>query len=266
MLYLIQLLLFLSMATWVSQGLAETTSPSTPLQITITGGNATLNPTFGFVPRKASFSDDRNQARCFANKSWNNLSYEDKAMFIDDTYRILLHLHQNKNNPNDDSFKFSSRILTCKTFKESSFDPQIGNESGSSAVGLGQVLTGTAEDLLGPRIGFRSKLPGYENVSDYSDYKTKMAKEITLQLELSMGVLEMKRNDFNLSIDNIKPLLQRYLGSSSDSDNEAYANSIYDCAACAKRNNGMFSQECLCKTKPNDTNCTKILKAPEPRC
>lgn len=241
---------------------AETTN-NQPLRIVVQGSNTVPVFTFGFTPRTPQFSDDRNQARCFANQNWNNLTFAERAGFVDDTFKLLLTLHQ---RPNDNQYRFSSRILTCKMFKESSFDTQIGNESGSSAVGMGQVLSGTAEDVLSDRIGFRSKIAGYEGISNYEDYKAKMASEIALQLELSMAVLEMKRRDFGYDGSNVKLLLKRYFGSPSDADNDAYANSIYDCAACVQRNNDQYTQDCLCKVKPDDTNCAITEIPPEPRC
>lgn len=234
--------------------------PSTPLKLTIQPlPLEQLNRTFAYKPRRAAFSDNFKTALCYADPEWNKLTYEDRAGMIDDMFRILLSIHQSKDE-SDPRYRFSSRILTCKLFKESGFNTQIGNVD-STAVGLSQVLEGTAADVLGPRNGFRSKVQGYEHIGDYETYQQKMAEETTLQLELGLAVMEMKRRDFNLNVDDARPFLRRYFGSRSEAANDAYANSIFNCAACVKANDNFYSQECLCKAKPEDKRCMVIKKS-----
>lgn len=246
---------------------AELVSPdgSEPLNLTIRPlPLEQLNRNFAFAPRRASFSEDLKTARCNADPSWNKLEYTDRAGMIDDMFRVLLKVHQSSDASNP-SFKFSSRILTCKVFNESSFDTNIASPW-STAVGLSQVLDGTAADVLSDRNNFRSKVRGYEHIGDYATYKQKMAQEVTLQLEMSLAVMEMKRKDFGLDTKDIRPFLRRYLGSKDEAANTAYADSIYNCAACVARNSDLYDLKCLCMAKPNDSKCISNKNAPIGAC
>ncbi|MBY0386104.1 hypothetical protein K2X05_13175, partial [bacterium] len=110
-----------------------------------------------------------------------------------------------------------------------------------------------------------SRIPGYEHISSADEIRREMAKNPMLQLEMGLGVLEMKRVDHKLSGENIKPILEGYL-SSSDSNNQDYADSIYACANCVKNNNFSFSLKCLCDAKPDDDKCIDTASGGIPKC
>jgi hypothetical protein len=241
-----------------------------PLQIVVSGAGS-YDPykvlKFPFPPRKAAFSTNRNKARCYANNTWNSLSYEERAGYIDDIYSALLKIYQNPSDSGDPKYRFSTRILTCKAYKESNFDTQIGNESGSGAKGMSQVVDGTGVDLFNRRPRFRSKIPGYEHITQYADFVKAMAGEPALQLELGLAVMERKRTDFDLDVNQVKPFLENYLGSNDSSANETYAQEIYDCAACVKDNGNVYTHECLCKANLiNDPGCINVPRPPMPEC
>ncbi len=260
------------------------TSASQPLRLTLTSPSMELNFDFGFPPRRGEFATPdnipgydsltetekinqlSNLARCNADSYWNSFNYADQAGFISDTYKVLMKAHREGLQAGDPSYDFSPRILTCKAFKESNFNTQIGNFYGSSAVGLSQVLQGTLDDLFSERVGFRSRVPGYENIKTGQEMLTQMARNPTLQLEVGLAVLEMKRDDNSYSGANIQPILESYLGSSNPDANAAYARSIYDCAYCVQQNNESYSLECLCKTKPDDKNCMAMPSGGTPTC
>jgi hypothetical protein len=217
-------------------------------------------------PRKAAFSSYngskdakdgekyravRNQAIEYGNASWNELSRTNKAAYIFGLYEKILALHQQPNNP---AYRLSARILVCKTYKESSFLPQMGNHR-SNAVGLTQIVPDTLNDIFtSPRLEFRSKLPGYEHIDNGPDLQKAMVSDPVLQMEAGIAVMELKRRYGKHSGDKVRPILESYLGS-SEPNNKAYADSIFNCAKCAEDNNNSFPAKCLCQAIPDDGGC-----------
>jgi len=196
-------------------------------------------------PRVADFADpvldengneDRSVAISYANSRWNQMNFVERAEYLDDKYDDLLHAHDVRNI-------YDPKVLVCKTYRESSFDPQVGNRV-SSAAGLSQVVVGTAGDTFA-RGGFRSKVEGFTHIQSGREFYSQMAGSMLAQMELGIGVLEQKRKDFGLSrsSSNIHKILQGYFGSRSTSANEAYAGDILDCVTCVQDYG--YSNNCL---------------------
>lgn len=238
---------------------------TTPLEITIKPDPDALFWKYD-PPRKEAFSsyngpEDtsdiekyrqvRNQAIEFENANWTTLPRPDKAQYIFGIYEKLLKMHQ---KPNDLSYRFSPRILTCKTYKESSFHPQMGNHK-TNAVGLTQIVPDTLNDIFNnERLAFRSKLPRFSNIDNGPDFQKVMLWDPVAQMEAGLAVMESKRRYGGHSGDSVRPILESYLGSSPD-NNKAYADSIFKCARCAENNNNTFPAKCLCQATPGDSGC-----------
>jgi len=201
-----------------------------------------------FPPRVADFADpvldengheDRSIALSYANASWNEMSLVARAEYLDDKYGDLLNAHGVRNT-------YDPKTLVCKTYRESSFDPQVGNRV-SSAAGLSQVIIGTASDTFS-RGGFRSKVEGFTHIQSGREFYSKMAGSMLAQMELGIGVLEQKRKDKGLSrsSNNIHRILQGYYGNGSSAANEAYASEILDCVTCVQ--DFGYSNNCLEKS------------------
>lgn len=172
-----------------------------------------------YPPRTAAFSESVREAKSFSNQDWKQLSILERAHYLHDVYEALVEAH---------GYNYSPRILICKSYLESTFEPQIKN-SGSSASGLAQVVIGTTRDTLS-RGRWRSVVPGFEDISSGDTYHERMKGNMIAQMDLGLGVLKQKQRDTGKS--DIKDILAAYYGSKSTKANQAYAKKIDDCAVC----------------------------------
>ncbi len=187
-----------------------------------------------YPPRTASFSESRRTADSYTNVEWLGMSDLQRANYIMEVSQALVSAH---------GLSYSPRVLTCKAFRESCFRPQDTTPgSASTAAGLSQVTVSTARDLFSRGGWFQSKVPGYTEVRDGRTYYNNMAGSMVAQLEIGMAVLHQKALDNNTT--NIKTLLARYYGTSSSTQNNNYANAIYNCAQCIV-DSGQVTLQCL---------------------
>lgn len=249
---------------------ASETTENTPAKASTYDPSKPYFPTI--PPRKSEFSDDVNTANSFNNINWLSFTIEERADQVYEMAKTLIDAHDFHYGVHN--FSHSPRVLTCKVYKESTFNPQIKSPI-SSGVGLSQVLDQTAEDLF-DRYGsvFHSIVPGFENVRDGKDVPKEksfhylMAKSIPAQIELGLFVMQMKAMDIEASghkITSVRDLLERYYGATKKDrktgkrvldhkKNKAYADPIFRCAKCIKRNkNDHITQACL--------DCAKGLKS-----
>lgn len=181
------------------------------------------------------FSESREEADRCTDINWLTFSMMEKADYIRATFDELLAAHE---------LKYSSRILTCQALKESCFRSQDESpDPDSSASGLMQVTRATAKDLFkrGSK-WFTPKVVGFEAETSGKEYHSKMATSIAAQMELGLAVMHQKRID-NGS-DDIREMLKSYRGSDSKTNN-AYADVIYSCADCIRKNDDQISEKCL---------------------
>jgi hypothetical protein len=221
----------------------ETVNSPGPLQITITGGGATYPLLIDrYYPRVSAFSSDVNEARRYASEEWNQLSLTEQGNYIRDTYAELNRVH---------GYNYSTRVMTCKVYRETAFNPQ--HKAGtSSASGLAQVTSGTAQDIFNPqRLNFNFITPGYDSFSDSDKYMDKMADSMVAQMELGLAAIRLK-DPGGSGENNMRPILERYFGDPDNPiNNQIYANNIMRCATCIKNNKDVISPECLAKAKEN---------------
>ncbi len=187
-----------------------------------------------YPPRVAGFSKNLNEAKQFTNAEFLKLSLVEKGQHIHDVAQSVIKAHGLENI-------YSPRIITCKNYKESTFIPQIAARH-SSAKGMSQVINGTV-DAVFDQTDFRFQTPGFEHIKKGSMFRKHMAKSMNAQIELGIGVLEVKRAESGVS--RIKTLLGRYYGRNKVC-NKDYANRVYSCAYCIKKAK-KISQKCLNK-------------------
>jgi hypothetical protein len=247
----------------VHQDCIPTTNPITPSTQTSGTENKTETETeteaeTKETPPLQSQTDDQlsdvylNENGCWAERrslsdkcthpSWDELTQLERSQHIYDGYEVLLKEHK---------LGYSPRILLCKTIRESCLRPQdMSPAAASSAAGLSQVTRSTASDLFVRGTWFKPKVVGFTNIEDGRQYHDKMKQSILAQMELGLAVLHQKGIDFNSK--NIKVLLSNYYGTSSQKENSAYANAIYDCADClAKTKSGELTEACLKIARPS---------------
>ncbi len=212
-------------------------------------------------PRVAEFSDNNATADSYANLNWLTFDLAERGQIILEIAETLINAHGFTYGPRN--LGHSPRIITCKTYRESTFHSQIGNDN-SSAVGLTQILDGTMEDMF-DRYGhrLRSQVPGFEGVRDGAAVPQaqgmhhRMAASIPAQIEMGLFVMQMKAWDAEargVSITSVRGLLENYFGATRVVDgvrvpdraaNQAYSNAIFRCAQCLERDNNDVSQGCL---------------------
>jgi hypothetical protein len=236
---------------YCSVGFSETTK-SAPLRIDTSLENPSpellaqypaLAPIYRdrYFPRVSQFARDEDMVDRFRNadrfgsEEWQKLRDEEKGEYIMSVYEALIKLH---------GYDYSPRIMTCKTYRESAFKPQIGAYT-STAIGLSQVTQETTVDLV-DRFGFEPKLFGLTGVTG-AEYYEALKNSMVAQMEAGLGVIYMKSQDFGKT--KIKSILEKYYATSSDEENEHYAQTIYDCADCIKQNENKVLQKCLDKAK-----------------
>lgn len=186
-------------------------------------------------------SDGNSASRCIAD--WKKLSLEERGNRPLKGYSELVKAHGLSYNP---------RTLTCKAYKESTFDPSAKNR-GSSAFGLGQVLKSSAVDLFKRDPWFQSRIPGFSDIRRGDVYHQKMKTSILAQMELGLAIFHQKARDYKTSRE--ATLLKRYRGSCNAVNNH-YQEKI------------LQGSRCLAQIKGNkvDMSCLKIVKAGEPKC
>ncbi len=191
-----------------------------------------------FPPRTAKFSESRKTADSYTNSDWREMDYIQQAKYIMEVSTALTAAH---------GLPYSPRIIACKAFRESHFRPQdTAPGSRSTAAGLSQVTKSTIRDLFNRGNWFKSKVPGFTEVTSGNTYYSNMAGSMVAQLEIGIAVLHQKSKDTGSS--NIKTILANYYGTVSESKNQAYANAIYNCADCIKTA-GDVTLACLNKAR-----------------
>lgn len=233
-----RVLVFLSFAlnAWLVK--AEEVTTSQPLRLTISPSSDANGIYEEYPPRTSRCAKDVNVAEDRANERWNALSNVEKARYLMDTYKLLLQRHR---------YDYSYRILTCKSYRETGFDYMLETGvEGSTAAGLSQVTRETARDLA--RIGFHSRLRGYENYNGEQIYGA-LCESMLLQMEIGLGVMQMKSHD-NKGTENAMHLMAAYHGHPTQHCcNELFGRAVYACADCIKKNGDQPSQDCLDKAK-----------------
>jgi hypothetical protein len=152
-----------------------------------------------FPPAKAQFSRSVKEAYKNASPAWNKLSGVEQAKFIYEQFKTLVPAH---------GYKLKASLLTCIAWIETannvggSMKMNPWSKSSTGAIGAGQALRSTAADLFN-RYGFRSvvKFPAGRGGAKYSDIRNgktfaeKSVHSLVAQLDLIVGVAEMKRRD-----------------------------------------------------------------------
>ncbi len=207
----------------------------------ITGNPDLVEP---YPPRGAAFTKSLTHSRNLTNENFLNFSLIQKANHIHDIASIIIETH---------NFDYSPRIITCKIYKESTFNPQIEAKH-TSAKGISQVTDGTVGAVFSQktRIGFEFKTPGFQNIKEKSEFIKRMAGSMNAQIELGIAVLKLKSVESGSL--RIKTLLRRYYGHKKQICNKDYANRIFDCALCIKRLKGI-SKKCLKKAGGAKNGC-----------
>jgi len=194
-----------------------------------------------YPPRRASFSESRANANSYTNSNWKKKSYKQKAEYLHVKYDQLLRAHGFRDT-------YSPSVLVCKSYKESTFNPQIRtSDPRSTASGISQITRSTAIDTFSRGRWFRSKVRGFTHIRNGREFHSRMAGSMLAQMEFGMAILEQKRRDNGLSKSrrNMHTILQRYYGNKSSSANKAYADSIMSCASCAAKSG--YVKRCLDK-------------------
>jgi hypothetical protein len=145
---------------------------------------------------------------------------------------------------------YSPQILTCKAYKESTFDPEAKNPA-SSALGLSQATKSSCKDLFVRGDWFTPKIAGFERIKSGAVYYTKMGNSIIAQMEVGLAILHQKSMD--LGSNNISTLLKAYRGSDSAKLNSSYAKSIVDCGKCLG-GKPFVTEDCLAIAKRPETS------------
>jgi hypothetical protein len=230
---------------------AEEAVNGTPLRLTITPEIAPGVPSIYemYIPRTAKCSESLDTAKGYASEQWNQLPPVEKAKYLMETYKALNARH---------GFDYSYRILTCKAYRESTFDTQIDTGiPGSSARGISQAVKDTVEYLFRPKpksskdpagFGFKSKLRGFENLTGAQVFE-EMCGSMLLQMEVGLAVMDMKSAENN-GTENAMKLMASYYGHPAHHCcNELFGRSIYDCATCIRDNGDVPTQKCLDQAK-----------------
>ena len=217
-----------------------------------------------FPPRKATFvpSSTPKKTEGATNAKWVSMSASERAKYIMDHYKRIQEKTQYGCN-------YSPRILTCKTYRESLFHPQWQTAvKNSSASGLAQITKTTMKDMVN-RYNFKSVIPGTTHMRSFTEFWKGQQSNILLQMNLSLGVFDMKRKDMQSKnrksknkksknkphCSSIKSILRKYYGNPRQSCNNDYADNIYGCAVCIRDNNNQISKRCLKKSLSKIKGC-----------
>lgn len=152
-----------------------------------------------FPPARAQFSKKPADAYENANAEWNRLSGTNQAAFIFNQFKYLVRAH---------NYKLKPSLLVCLAWMETANDVSGSmkfnpwSKSSTGAIGAGQTLRSTVGDLFS-RYRFRSvvQFPAgaggvkYSQITDGKVFADKSVHSLVAQLELIVGVSEMKRRD-----------------------------------------------------------------------
>lgn len=174
-------------------------------------------------------------------KDWLKMDTVEKGNHLLKGYQELTEAH---------GLPYSPQILTCKVYKESTFDPKAKN-SASSAFGLAQATKDTCKDLFSRGDWFNTKVAGFEKVKNGADYYAKMSNSIIAQMEVGLAILHQKSLDGNFR--SLSATLMAYRGSISEKINSSYAQSILECGKCVKKA-GSVTEACLAIAKRPETS------------
>ena len=202
-------------------------------------------PRTNAIARNPDYTERFNTADSYANSEWLALGTVNQGEYLMSVFEALNKLH---------GFNYSPRIMTCLSYRESEFRPQVGAYSSdpampTTALGLTQVTQTTAVDMI-DRFGFQPQVYGYVG-STGEEYFQSLSGNMILQMEAAMGVMYLK-NGGDKDPSNIIGSLQRYYGTSSNSDHN-YAQAVYDCAICIRDEHAnRVHMDCLKKAKAAD--------------
>lgn len=192
-----------------------------------------------FPPLKADFSKDHKTANTYTNKEWASLNDLDRANYIRSVAKRLNELH---------GLDYSPRVVTCTTFRESCFRPQeMDKVEVNTGAGLCQVSRPTFVDLFNNASWFRSKVAGFQDITDGAVLHKAMAGSMEAQIEGCISIMHQKNIYLGgkPSSDRMPAVLQAYKGNSVNTGNAAqnaagrkinedYANKIFTCAECIR--------------------------------
>ncbi|MBK7844383.1 MAG: hypothetical protein IPJ71_11905 [Bdellovibrionales bacterium] len=165
-------------------------------------------------------------------KEWTRLDTVEKGNELLKGYQELTEAH---------GLPYSPQILTCKAYKESTFNPTAKNP-GSSAFGLSQATKSSCKDLFARGDWFIPKVSGFEKIKSGAAYYAKMSGSIIAQMEVGLAILHQKSLDGSLK--SLSSTLMAYRGSASAKINRSYAQSIVECGKCIKKASAV-TEECL---------------------
>ncbi len=216
-----------------TQAVSETTggkSSTATVTRNVQRGSSGLNN--DFPPRQAKFSRSRSTSVGYTNTSWLAMSTVQQAQYLMGKYKTLAGLH---------GLRFSPELLTCKAYRESLLNlggrkifqvQRITSVKSSTAAGVSQVTKTTARDTFARGRWFRSKVPGFEGITDGTTFYNQMAGNMIAQMEFGMAILEQKRRDGGFRSDH--SVLQAYYGHPKKSCQKNYADKVTSCTNCLK--------------------------------
>jgi hypothetical protein len=174
-------------------------------------------------------------------KEWTTLDTIEQGNKLLKGYQELIQVHE---------LTYSPQVLTCKAFKESTFDPKAKNPA-STAFGLAQATKSSCKDLFDRGDWFNTKVPGFEKIKNGAAYYAKMSSSIIAQMEVGLAILHQKSLDGNFK--SLSSILMAYRGSESAKINSSYAQSIVECGKCIKRA-AVVTEACLAIAKRPETS------------
>lgn len=174
-------------------------------------------------------------------KEWTTLDPVEQGNELLKGYQELTEAH---------GLTYSPQVLTCKVYKESTFDPKAKNAA-SSAFGLAQATKDTCKDLFARGDWFKPKVAGFEKIKNGAAYYAKMSNSIIAQMEVGLAILHQKSLDGNFR--SLSSTLMAYRGSASAKINSSYAQSIVECGKCMKKA-GAVTEACLAIAKRPETS------------
>ena len=203
-----------------------------------------------YPPQRAKFSRRLSESISCTNTGWLTLSTVEQASYIYGAYRRLVQIHD---------LDYPPEILMCKAFKESMGQYngrkifQIQRQTSvrrSTAVGISQVTKSSARDLFDRGRWFRSRVEGFEDISDGAVFYSRMGGNVIAQMELGLAILHQKKLDTNARY--LTSVLGFYYGNNQDCNRE-YARRIKRCGDCVS--GGSITERCLDRALGMPENC-----------
>ena len=203
-----------------------------------------------YPPQRAEFSRRFSESISCTNTGWLSLSTVEQASYIYGAYRRLVRIH---------NLDYPPEILMCKAFKESMGQYngrkifQIQRQTSvrrSTAAGVSQVTKSSAKDLFDRGAWFRSRVEGFESISDGGVFYNRMGENVIAQMELGLAVFHQKKLDTNAR--HLTSVLGFYYGNNRDCNRE-YARRIKRCGDCVS--GGSITERCLDRALGMPENC-----------